>query len=273
MSAQGNIARTLFVGTTVFLVLHTPASQCATQRDVSPEKVDVELSHLLDNLHDAKNKTYSDQLAESDAVGKANDSLRSYLKQRARDPKLLSVPLKSVSDLGMLIATSPDKKLRLYSWDTQTGGSMRFYSTIAQLHPGNENRCTVIDMSPKEAGDSEFCKTISMVRTGEGKNVYLLQTYSVWSSTFRGSTIEAYSIEHGTLKKFPIFQTTKGSLWEIECSTSDSYDFPDIELKNNNKSLFVPLIDKNGHQTSKYLVYKFNGNKYVFQPGAQRSPH
>jgi len=261
---QKNFVRTLLLG--IILLLPSPALHGATPSDISPEKVDVEMCHLLDHLHDVGSKL-SDEDGDDEALGKANNSLRSYIMQAARDPKLLSAPLQRVTDLGMHVATSPDKMLRIYSWDRQTGGSMHFFASIAQLHRGNELQCRVIDLSPNKEGDcGEFCKEIKVVHTLDGKTVYLIQAYSILSTMSRATAIEAYLVNNGTFTKAPIFQNRKKCFSEIGCDTSDTVEFPVIKIQDRNKMLLVPLIDKNGHQTGKYLVYKFNGYKFVFQP-------
>src|SRR3712207_1559085 len=63
-----------------------------------------------------------------DSLGKANDAfLRRLLAFPRRDPSTLGQPFSSLVREGLLVATSPDGRFRMYSWDTGLGGTLRDY--------------------------------------------------------------------------------------------------------------------------------------------------
>src|SRR5688572_169486 len=58
-----------------------------------------------------------------------------YLKE---DELTLTASFDTVVKAGLLIASSDDHLFRIYSWDTQTGGTMRFYNNVYQYKTRNK---------------------------------------------------------------------------------------------------------------------------------------
>lgn len=60
------------------------------------------------------------------------------LKQLLLDPKSKDYQFSGLSEAGIHAVQSTDKKMRVFSWDDNTGGSMRFYTNLYQVFDGTK---------------------------------------------------------------------------------------------------------------------------------------
>ena len=81
-----------------------------------------------------------DELVNSyDSLQKANDYFeKMLLKFTAGNPQTLDFNFKDLIDSGLIIATSEDNLFRIYTWDTQTGGTMHRFRNIFQYKNGDK---------------------------------------------------------------------------------------------------------------------------------------
>jgi len=253
----------------VMITLASSGATVAAPADDSVEQVDVKIAKLLDTLN------------QREAPDKANDKLVDYLQNVCRNPQMFLAPLKRSIKSGLDVTTSPDKKVRIYDWDSQTGGTMIFNDAIVQYQAPGKKQSEVFILYPEQRpanydGPDDpdpgyFYKSIIQMHTADGRTVYLATGHGKYSSIDRGSCIQAFSIEKGQLVKTPFFQTTKKVLSEINCNLHDnpskdnSASDDDIELVDHNKTLKIPLLKDDGISTGKFLIYKFDGYRFVFQ--------
>lgn len=172
------------------------------------------------------------------------------------------------------ITTSPDKKLRIYSWDTGSGGSMHFYGNIYQFVGGDGEVYAISDF--EEEGDpGGFFSGIYTLNTKKG-TVYIARHSSVLSTSLAGQTMMLFKIEGKTLNSdYKLFKTRSG----IKNSIGFSFDFfsvvdrPERPLKlilydPKKKELKIPVVieDKEtpqGRVTNRFIRYRFNGTYFV----------
>jgi hypothetical protein len=64
-------------------------------------------------------------------VIKLKNEFKEDLKTHLKNPNTFDYPFFNLAD-ELSIRTSPDKKLKFYSWDTHTGGTMHIFAVIAQ---------------------------------------------------------------------------------------------------------------------------------------------
>src|SRR5205823_3655858 len=69
---------------------------------------------------------------DSDALERENKALRQDLLKYAALSSTIKYEFKSIPRKMMYIATSSDGKFRIYSWDTETGGTAHLYESIFQ---------------------------------------------------------------------------------------------------------------------------------------------
>ena len=212
-------------------------------------------------------KIHEKQPTDFDKLGALNDVFKAHLLKLAKQPSFITTPLTQAKKAGLDIAASPDHNLRVLSWDNQSGGTMRFFQAVAQLRSGDKT--TGQDLSPKEEGDSGYYYTgIEEIKTKTQGTIYVLCGGGVGSSICYSRSVQAYAIKNGKLVRAKLFKTPKESLDEIDCyleeRSPDNDKYVEFVWENGNQTLKVPLVDKDMHRTNKFLVYKFDGDKFVF---------
>jgi len=167
---------------------------------------------------------------------------------------------------GIYIATSTDKKFRIYSWDNNSGGTMRFFDQIIQ-YKGDKK--TISNLIVAEEDAQSFISKIYSVNTTKNETIYLTINNSILSTSLVTQSIFAYKITNGKLNTETVFKTKKKMLSSIHCefdffSVVDRPERPVelITLKNN--ILKIPLINEKGIVTSKNLIYKWNGTNFKY---------
>jgi hypothetical protein len=88
----------------------------------------------------------------------------------------------------------------------------------------------------------------------------------VFSSIDHGVTVEAYSVEGGKLVKTPFFKTQKSLIDTISCYFHKQDSSSGIVLADKNTTLKIPLLNADSVPTGRYLIYKFDGHKFVYKP-------
>jgi len=223
--------------------------------------------HIAAALSDITNKAGS--TSDGSDVSKANWKLLAYIKEACERQEFLRAPLKKAQEAGLNRVTSSDGKLCIYCWDTLTGGTMHNYWALAQYQDGNEVLCDLLNPgSMKETDDGEggyWYDKIRTIKTKDNKTVYLVTGGSRGSTIDFGDIIEAYSIDKGQFALVPIFQTKTKLLDQIEIEVHGAEPV-EILVSDDNQKVSVPIITKDGTPTDRFLVYKFNGSKFVFDP-------
>lgn len=231
-------------------------------------RVDAQLSKMLDKIQSIK--TDSDDYEKLEA---ANDQLLKYLKIVSVQHAVMADPLKMADDKGLSVYTSDDKKLRCYSWDTLTGGTMHNFQCLIVFDAGNRQlKCKVLNPSGSEGDPGSAFEGVDTIKTKDGKTVYLVRDLFIGSGLIHGRTISAYVIANGKLSTYPFFQAGQKLLKKISFEFAEYTDGTEFELSDDKKTLKVPLIKPapadypgSGSATGKFLNYCFNGSRFVFK--------
>ncbi len=222
----------------------------------SPEEIDM---ILLNKFADLEQHVSND----SDSI----DNISTLLSQEIIDlissnPETLEYDFKKLSNT-LKIITSDDKKLRFYSWDTQSGGSMHFYKNIIQYQTENGVQTQVPET--KADDPQSYCSAIYTVKIQQQPH-YLVVTNGVYSSSDLRQSVLAYTISgRGKLEDVSIFKTKSKMNHKINVdfdffSVVDRPERP-LKLITYNKRtgiLTLPLVDGK-KVTSKNITYRFNG--------------
>ncbi|MDB5153517.1 MAG: hypothetical protein JWR54_2268 [Mucilaginibacter sp.] len=122
----------------------------------SPKSIETDL------LKSFKKIDYWDQqrskdttMAWSDSLEKANNVFAKKLKVYIQKyPATVTYPFNSLVKEHLEISSSTDGLFRIYSWDTETGGTMHFFENVMQYKSGTPINA-VID-TPKSEGDNRI---------------------------------------------------------------------------------------------------------------------
>lgn len=193
------------------------------------------------------------------------DSLTYLIKN---NNSTLNYPFEKLQKENALkMATSADKKLRVYSWDNNSGGTMRFFN---QMYQFNANGNITVNESLASNDSQAYFSKIYTVQNKNNESIYLVISNSILSSKYSVQHINAYKIGTENLQNAAVFKTKTNTLDKI----SVEYDFfsvvdrPErpvelITLENN--TLKIALVDDKQNVTSKNLIYEWNGNVFVYK--------
>lgn len=184
-------------------------------------------------------------------------------------PGTFDYPFSRLTDSNYcLIRTSPDKRLKIYSWDTWLGGSMHEYRTIYQWR---QDGTVNAKMRPINGDIGSYCSKIYNVLIA-GKTYYLVITNAIFSNKDHSQTITAYTINGNQLEdKAAIFHTNGKALSIISInfdffSVVDSPGRP-LELIVYNEAkhqLYIPFVGKNDQVTRRRFVYQLTDKGFEY---------
>ena len=202
-----------------------------------------------------------------DALTGLTKKLHAYLMAPQNQAALMQSRLQKAQSAGLYVAESQDRKMRVYSWDQWTGGTMHFFDATAQYKTA-AGKVVPYDFGPKEDTDNgAYYDKIIPIATKSGRTVYLVFGTSIGSTICYSLSVASYEITRdGKLIKAPFFKTKKQFLNEISCGVErqDTSLDCDIELIDANKTLRIPVVDESMHFKNSYLIYKFDGGKFVY---------
>lgn len=254
--------RLIFAAVAAFL-LATPVAAHTN------EDIENELLRLLNEID--KYSSYKGEYSEGSErkLKAANDAFRkTLLTMTAQHASTLSYPFPKLNE-KISIETSPDTHLRIYSWDTLTGGTMHFYDNVYQYR-GAEGVYSTGTFG--QAGDpGAFANSIFNIDTKTG-TVYFVGSTSVLSSSLRGESLSAFQIDGNSLSNgVRIFKTQSG----MTDSISFGYDFFSVagrrerpvrlfDFDPGTGSVSFPVVIEDretpqGRVTNSKIVYRFNG--------------
>jgi len=205
-----------------------------------------------------------------DSLQKANEVFQHKLLEYAsRQPLTLRYGFGELRKELITIATSADKKFRIYSWDTRMGGTMHFFNTIYQYEAGNK----VISGKPKkEEGDSGGWFSEIFQLGNNGKSIYMGYFHAIYSTKDVYQAIKFFTINNNKLVEARLLKTRSGLIHEVGFefdlfSVVDRKERPVklIYFDSTRKTLKIPVVTTAGEVTRRFLVYKFNGKFFEYQ--------
>lgn len=250
-----------------FLFLMLFAASAAAQ---SPATVEREIVGHLDAI--TKYGSYGDSYDEA-KLTKHNELLKNTLIRNGKRSEILHYAFPKL-DGKMFVATSADGKLRVYSWDLETGGTMHDFESVYQYRGKSGKVYTWTETRDDESAGT-FCTQIFDVPSANG-TIYLTNSTFIGSTSLAGQSIDVVRIDGEKLDtKAKLIRTGSG----LKNSISFGYDFfsvvdhPERPVKlvyfNAAKKEFrFPVViedDKTpqGRVTNKFITYRFNGKYFV----------
>jgi len=239
----------------------------------TPEKIEQELVQHLKNIE--KWTIINDRTGEdlTEQLSKEKEVFRVKLLEFTKRHLTLKFEFKKLAK-HMNISTSPDQKFRIYSWDTKSGGSMRFFDNVYQYEGGN-GKIYSRSNTEEEGNGTAFYTKIFELNTRQGK-VYLGRSHSVFSNSYNGQSINLFRINRSTLTEDAKLIKTRSGMTN---SISFAYDFfsvvdrkerPIVLFHYDRKSRTIrfPVVIENkkfrqGEVTKRWIKYRFNGKYFV----------
>ncbi len=209
-----------------------------------------------------------------DSLELANDQFEKLLlRYTALYPATLTYDFKALKENHLIIATSEDGNFRIYTWNTLTGGTMRYYKTVFQYKnargvfskPSPENR-----MQKKDPPETSGCfyYQVNDVVAGN-KTYYLTQRKYVLSSAYSYHSLKVFTIgDRGLDEKAKLIKTTKGLQneigyeidWSSGVNREQRREIDDaIRYDPEKKAFTFPLVYKNYKITDRRIRYVFTG--------------
>ena len=230
-------------------------------------QIDKGLVHYLGKINYWKSRQSAHAF---DSLAYANDHLIDYMKKVFPwAPATLKGNFKLANAKGMHYVTSDDGNLRFYYWDMQMGTSIHFFADFAQ-YTVSDGAGFVDMIDPNVQGDPGGFYTSIITVQASGRPVYLVMSGSAGSEREESEQVTAFSVIDDKLVKVLLFHKRLKKFSHLE------YDYdprsieklkgkkPTIHLSPDKQFLYMPDVDDGGDYTGDFIVYKFNGEFYVF---------
>ncbi len=211
--------------------------------------------------------------ADFGRLEKENELLKNDLLKFGKHPTMLAYDFARLKK-EMYVVTSRDRRLRIYSWDRQTGGTMHDFDSVYQYR-GKSG--TVHSWSATSEDDSAgvFYHDLFQVDSPSGP-IYMAVSTFIGSSSLSGASIRVMTINSDRLDVDPkLIRTADG----LKNSISFGYDFfTVVDRKERPIKLFTcdtakrsfsfPVVIEDektpqGRVTKKRITYRFDGKYFV----------
>ena len=205
-----------------------------------------------------------------DSVGKANKIFREKLAYyTSKYPFTLNLRFKDLGDSPLTIITSNDGLFRIYCWDNNLGGTMRYYESVFQYNAGSTVGAIVKADTTEGSGDYNYDYSNLYTLKANGRTYYLALYHGKFSTKDLAEGIQVFAIENGKLnEKVELIKTVSGlhsKLYYDFNMFSVTGDRKDAHLRYNEtlKTISLPVVAEYGKVTHARIIYKFNGTYFV----------
>src|SRR5205085_6372911 len=121
------------------------------------------------------------------------------LNYTSKNPETISKNFKEFEKEGLMVSTSDDGLFRIYSWDTQKGGTMHFYDNIYQYKSGDKVYSIPIARDTLEGSDPRSWYSQIYTFINNGKKYYLGIGNSEYSTKDLSQSVKFFTIENNSL--------------------------------------------------------------------------
>jgi hypothetical protein len=178
-------------------------------------------------------------------------------------------------DKLMHIVTSDDGRFRIYSWDTEDGGTMHNFSRVYQYQAADGKVYSKTDEGKEEGDPGSFVYDIYTVEAGKGA-VYIVCSTFIGSTQDHSQSADLYKIEGNKLNNQVRLIKTRSGLTDTLNFGYNFFSVVDrgerpirlISFDKKTKTLKIPVVieDKefrNGRVTNRFINYRFDGTYFV----------
>lgn len=213
------------------------------------------------------------QTPDFDKLEKENDALKADLIRFGRMPATLAYPFTKLKE-KMYVVTSRDNRLRIYSWDRQTGGTMHDFDNVFQYR-GKSGKVYTWTADDGDDAAGVFYHDLFQVDSRSGP-IYLGVSTFIGSTSLAGAAIDAIIIDGEKLvPDAKRIRTASG----MQNSIGFGYDFfsvvdrPERPIKlfkfdAVRKTFSFPVVIEDektpqGRVTNRLITYRFDGTNFV----------
>ncbi len=253
----------------VVLILFIGAFSAFAQTNAQIEK------ELVAALKEVQKYSNYGENSDDEKLSKANEVFEGKLLKYTKTAATLSYKFPELSKL-MYNATSADGRFRIFSWDTETGGTMHDFSRVYQYAGANGKVYSEGEPAAEEDGGAgSFVYDIFTVNSKSGA-IYIVCTTFIGSTSDHYQTATLFKIEGDKINdKVNLIKTKSGLTNNLSFeynffSVVDRKERPVklISFDKKTKTLRIPVVinDKefpNGRVTNKFISYRFDGNNFV----------
>jgi hypothetical protein len=222
----------------------------------SPQQIEADLLKSFKKINPANsdNSDVNDQFAKK---------LYNYA---SHNPATINYPFNALKETDLDIATADDGQFRIYSWDTEAGGTLHYFESVFQYKSGTKTMA-VLD-TPRGDGDVRPGYDKLYTVKANGHNFYLAVYLTIGSTKDAGGGVQVFTIEDGKLNENArLIKTGTGRHSRIDYnfnffSEVDWKVRPTTYYDAATQTLHIPLIASNGNMTHNYIIYKFTGQYF-----------
>lgn len=194
-----------------------------------------------------------------------SNSIKSFIEN---NPSSLDYKFQALMDSrACIVTTSKDGLFRIYSWDDQLGGTMRFFQNIFQFK--SDGQVFTKSYETKEGDSGSFYSTMYTFYANN-LTYYLAINNSIGSSKDLSQTIKVFSIDNKQLNDtVRLIKTSSGLRNKINVgfdffSVVDRPERPIqlIKYDENKNIIYIPIVLENGKVTDRFILYQFNGQYF-----------
>ncbi len=212
---------------------------------------------------------------QTELLERENRLLKQKLQKYARTAASIRFAFKGIAG-KMQIATSKDGKFRIYSWDTNTGGTMKVHDGVYQYRSKRGRVYSKPFENTQEFSARGFYHQIFQINDG-AKTYYLANSTHILSTAQMRQDIEVYAIEGERLNDdIRLIRTSTA----FRNSVGFDYDFFSVVDRRERpvklfwwdeakKQFRFPVVLKDekfpngGRVTNRFITYRFNGKVFV----------
>ncbi|MBS1577709.1 MAG: hypothetical protein JST09_20590 [Bacteroidetes bacterium] len=254
---MSSIYKQFFVG----IILSISSSCFSQEKDLNTEE-----KRLLKIYSHLVSMPYG---SGSDSLNNSSDEFSKEIRKFIEhNPSTLIYDFPLLSG-ALTVTTSKDGRLRIYSWDTWTGGTMHFFNQIYQ-YKDNDKVFTNTPV-PEEDDPGRFCSEIYSISINNRK-FYMVVSNGIYSTKDASQTISVYTITENKLTDTTRLFKTKAKFLNaisIEYDFFSVVDKPErpvelITYDDQFKTIYIPVVNDKQQVTDNNLIYQLKGNYFEF---------
>jgi hypothetical protein len=236
----------------------------------TPQQIEADLLKSFKKVEYWKQREADTTIDTFDSLEMANEVFGRKLQYYTRKyPFTLTYKFPRLGDYGLTINRSPDGNFNIYSWDTETGGTMHCFSNVFQYRSGKKTQSFLDTASLASDRDYVYCYSDLFSLNANDHTYYAALYFGVFSGKERGEGLRVFSIENGKLTDAKIIKTRSG----LHAKLYYNYDLFSIPSKMNDADFHydpvtktISFADVGGEDgitvTDKKIIYKFTGQYF-----------
>ena len=206
-----------------------------------------------------------------DSLEKADSVLHQAFAEAINScPACLAYNFPVLRDSGLVITTSADGKFRVYAWDNEAGGSMRYFDHVLQYHSAGGVKATMLGGSSMDY-EIGWYELIQPFKTPTA-TYYLAFSRAIHCGVCRLETVRAFRIgSNGLVGPIKLFMKAGQLDDDIHLEFRD-FDhrrtanpmLHGLKYDSVHQTISVPSLDElEGEPTAPYTTYRWNGRYFV----------